>query len=74
MELLLKDPRVDPSSRDSQALYSASHNGHSATLLLLLSDPRGDPSLEGNSLLVTAILSDLNEVTRALVAHPKVLI
>ena len=44
VELLLVDPRVDPSANDYEAIRSASQKGHTEIVELLLADPRVDPS------------------------------
>ena len=44
VQILLSDPRVDPSNADNTAIRRASYNGHSTVMELLLADPRVDPS------------------------------
>ncbi len=43
VELLLKDPRVDPSSNNNYAIRKASKNGCVKMVGLLLQDSRVDP-------------------------------
>ena len=50
VELLLQDPRVDPSADDNYAIGWASQNGHLEIIKLLLQDPRVDPSLQSNQI------------------------
>ena len=45
---LLKDPRVDPSEKDNQAIRYASLYGHTEIVRLLLQHPRVDPSAKNN--------------------------
>jgi hypothetical protein len=48
LDLLLQDPRVDPSMGDNQAILEASRKGHLAVVDRLLQDPRVNPSACGN--------------------------
>src|SRR3972149_2665922 len=48
VELLLVDPRVDPSANDNNAIRFASENGCDKVVKLLLTDPRVDPSADNN--------------------------
>ena len=40
VELLIADPRVDPTAKNNNAIRMASRNGHTETVALLLADPR----------------------------------
>ena len=48
LDLLLQDPRVDPSVLDNFAIRRASAYGHLAVVDRLLRDPRIDPSADNN--------------------------
>src|SRR3989304_2972515 len=48
VELLLADPRVDPSAVNNWTIRFASENGHDKVVELLLADPRVDPSADNN--------------------------
>lgn len=45
VDLLLSDPRVDPSKQQSFALLVATQEGHTEVVKRLLGDPRIDPSV-----------------------------
>jgi hypothetical protein len=49
--LLLKDPCVDPSANDDEALYWAARYGYEKIVALLLADPRVDPTARNNEAL-----------------------
>jgi hypothetical protein len=40
VELLLQEPRVDPSASDNKAIKTANHRGFQAVVARLLQDPR----------------------------------
>ena len=44
VELLLQDPRVEPSVRNNEAILLATCYGHVKMIELLFQDPRVDPS------------------------------
>lgn len=48
LEILLQDPRVDPSANGNNAIRRASANGHDKVVALLLEDPRINPAAEDN--------------------------
>ena len=76
VQLLLADPRVNPSANDNLAIWRASENGHAEVVRLLLADPRVDPSAINYFMNINAITrASYNghvEVVRLLLAHPRV--
>ena len=54
LDLLLQDPRVDPSMGDNQAIREASGKGHLAVVDRLLQDPRVNPSADNNEAIRVA--------------------
>ena len=52
VQLLLSDPRFDPSLRNNQAIIDASCRGNGETVKLLLADPRVDPSDQDNRSII----------------------
>jgi hypothetical protein len=48
IEMLLRDPCIDPSINSNEALICAAQNGHAAVVDRLLQDERVDPSAEDN--------------------------
>jgi hypothetical protein len=48
VELLLKDPRVDPTAERNYAVRWASARGHDKVVKLLLADSRVDPTVLDN--------------------------
>lgn len=55
VELLLRDPRVDPSALDNEAIRGASETGIAEVIELLLRDPRVDPSANNNESIGNAV-------------------
>ncbi len=56
----LKDPRLDPSTDNNDAIGSASLSGHLEIVKLLLKDPRVDPSDFSNySIIVSSMRGHL---------------
>jgi hypothetical protein len=53
-ELLLSDPRIDPSDTKSYALHYATEYGHFDIIKLLLNDPRVIPEVNNNDAIITA--------------------
>jgi len=70
VELLLRDPRVDPNKHNSLGL--AAQNGHTETVRLLLNDQRNDPSRRGNEAIIDAVKNGHIEVVRLLLSNPRV--
>jgi hypothetical protein len=48
VELLLLDPRVDPSANNNYAIQKAVSNGNAEIVEMLLTNERVDPSANGN--------------------------
>ena len=69
---LLKDPRVDHSDNDNEAIKSASKNRHTEIVRLLLKDPRVDPSADDNNAIQFASEDGHTEILRLLLEHPRV--
>lgn len=72
VELLLKNPRVDPSANDNLAIHVASQNGHSEVVELLLQDPRVDPAARDNFAIRVASQYGHYEVVKLLLQDPRV--
>jgi ankyrin repeat protein len=70
--LLLQDPRVDPSARNSDAIQWASYNGHLEIVTLLLQDPRVDPSDDNNWTIKYASAKGHLEIVTLLLQDPRV--
>ncbi len=72
VQLLLNDPRVDPTADDNWAIQSASRRGHTEVVRLLLADPRVDPAALGNYAIQLASHNGHLEVVRLLANDPRV--
>ena len=72
VELLLADPRVDPSANDNYAIELASQKGHDKVVELLLVDPRVDPSAYDNYAIRMASQNGHDKVVELLLADPRV--
>jgi len=72
IEVLLSDPRVDPSASNNYAIREASKYGHVEIVKLLLSDPRVDPSAEDNYAIDFASLFGRIKVVELLLSDPRV--
>ena len=72
VELLLKDPRVDPSISGNFAIQVASKKGHDKVVSLLLADPRIDPTADCNYAIKTAYYYGHYAVIKLLLAHPRI--
>lgn len=74
MQLLLADPRVDPSRDDNEAIQHASYLRCIDTKIvqLLLADPRVDPSANDNAAIRKASYHKRTEVVQLLLADPRV--
>lgn len=68
VRLLLLDPRVDPSAKESDALRSACRFNYTPVIELLVTDGRADPAARNYQIL----RDDLpNETILVLLKHPK---
>jgi ankyrin repeat protein len=54
VQLLLKDPRIDPTADDNYAIRLASLYGHVSVVQLLMNDKRVDPSADNNDAIKLA--------------------
>jgi ankyrin repeat protein len=72
VELLLCDPRVDPSAHDNQAVTVASSRGHAQVVKLLLDDSRVDPSSDAIFAIKHSSRNGHEEVVRLLLDDPRV--
>jgi hypothetical protein len=59
---LLKDNRIDPSTKDNEAIFIASNIGYHETVKLLLQDPRVDPNARDNQIIRIAIQKRHKEI------------
>jgi hypothetical protein len=62
IDLIYIDPRVDPSAKDSIALFWASRNGYKDIVQLLLQDERVDPSARNNMAIQMAREREYHEI------------
>ncbi len=72
VDLLLKDPRVDPRAGNSAALRYAAEKGRYDVVQLLLADPRVDPTAENNEALRLARMYSHRDVVNLLVQDERV--
>ena len=72
VELLLNDPRVDPSNYNNTAIRWASFEGRVKVVELLLNDPRVDPSANNNFAIRYASHKGYAKVVELLLNHPRV--
>jgi ankyrin repeat protein len=72
VELLLLDPRVDPTADDNAAIQLASECGHDSVVKLLLADPRVDPAADDNSAIRYSSIYGEDSVVKLLLADPRV--
>ena len=72
VKLFFADPRVDPSSRDNEAIRESSSNGHFTVVKLLLADPRVDPTAKYNEAISSACTNGKFDVVNLLLADPRV--
>jgi hypothetical protein len=72
LQLLLRDPRVDPSSRRNAPLLWACANGHADAVALLLADARVSPTEADNAALRSACRNGHARVVRLLLRDPRV--
>ena len=66
VKILLRDPRVDPSDRNNEAIRWASKNGHESVVEILLKDSRVDPSDRYNEAIRVASEKGHLEVVKLL--------
>ena len=69
---LLKDPRVDPSTNNNEAISLATFYGKLDVVQLLLADPRVDPSDEDNYAIRTASFHGYYTVVKELLSDHRV--
>jgi hypothetical protein len=72
VDLLLQDPRVDPSADNNWAIRFASNNGHLSIVDRLLQDPRVDPSANDNAAIQFASYNGHLIVVDRLLQDPRV--
>jgi ankyrin repeat protein len=72
VELLLADPRVDPSAKENEAIRVTCCNGNEGVAELLLADPRVDPSDKENEAIRQACLYGHTGAIQLLLADPRV--
>ncbi|MCH9717720.1 MAG: ankyrin repeat domain-containing protein [Gammaproteobacteria bacterium] len=72
LNVLLKDPRVDPSDPYAMAVCLASEHGHTNVLKVLLNDPRFDPGLMNNRAIIRASENGHLQVVRLLLSDLRV--
>ena len=72
MELLLINPKADPSIHNNVAIISAAMFGHSKTVKILLADPRVDPTADNNYAFISAAYEGHFDVVKLLLADPRV--
>jgi ankyrin repeat protein len=72
VQILLHDPRVDPSTFNNEAIIKAICKGHTEIVRLLLQDERVDPSARDNIAIWYASQGGHAEVVRLLLADPRV--
>jgi hypothetical protein len=72
VNLLLQDPRVDPSVRDNEAIIYASKYDNSAVVALLLQDPRVDPSAQNNCAIRWTSIYGYLAIFNMLIHDPRV--
>ena len=70
-ELLLNDPRVDPSDDNNYAIEDASFTGHTEVVKLLLADPRVNPAAADNYAIRWASQNGHADVVALLLADPR---
>lgn len=72
VDLLLQDPRVNPSVQDNIPIKYASEHGFTNIVERLLRDPRVDPSAEKQYALKEACFNNRAETIKALLQDPRV--
>lgn len=72
IQILLKDPSVDPSFNRNAAIRRAIMKENTEVVSALLADPRVDPSDMNHTAFIEAAIRGYVEITRLLLAHPKV--
>ena len=72
LDLLLQDPRVNPSINDNTPIKYASERGFTNIVERLLRDPRVDPSAEKQYALKEACKNNHIETVNVLLRHPRV--
>jgi Ankyrin repeats (3 copies) len=71
LELLLKDPRVDPTAKNHMALFKACENGHTDVVKLLVADRRINPSIQENVAARAAKWKRYSEIVNIFLADPR---
>ncbi len=69
MKVLLSDQRVDPSTRNNEAIQVASFKGHIEIVKKLLADKRVDPSDDNNKAIIFASVNGKPEIVKLLLAN-----
>lgn len=69
VKLLLKHPKVDPSSFSNFAIRFAAENGHDGVVELLLRDSRVDPAAQMNSAIIEASRNGHSKVRKKTTAE-----
>jgi len=72
VELLLNQPKVDPTSNDNFAIRMASQHGRTEVVKLLLEDGRADPSVDNNYPIRMAAENGHTKIVKLLLEDPKV--
>jgi hypothetical protein len=72
VELLLNDPRIDPTTYEQSALLDAATNGHVDIVRHLLKDPRVDPTIDNNQVLISASEQGHADIVSLLLTIPSV--
>ena len=72
VQILIEDPRVDPSAGDDAAIKNASRKGHLDVVQLLLRDPRVNPSALDNEAIRGALRNGQISVGQLLLQDPRV--
>ena len=71
-DLLMKDPRTDPTVTNNAAIVSASYNGHIKMVKRLLENPRVDPSVKNNRAVRWSSHRGHFKVVKRLLKDPRV--
>ncbi len=69
---LLKDPRVDPSARNNDAVVVAVYKGNEEIVELLLQDPRVDPAANDSASIIMAALHGGADIVKLLLRDSRI--
>lgn len=72
VNILLKDPQINPATLDNRPIIEASRHGHLEVVRLLLSNSRVDPSDQDNRAIIEASLNNHIEIVRLLLSDDRV--